>query len=231
MRRLGILGGTFDPIHTGHIDLGRAAVQALGLSELLVVPANVPPHRREPSASAYHRFAMAALGIVGLETWRASDLELVTGGRSFTSETLKALAAAGYSPRELFFLTGADAFAEIETWNDYPALLDQAHFAVVSRPGFTGVRLSDRLPHLQPRMIRAPFDIGSESAPLIFLIDAVTMEVSSTAIRRRVGEGRPIGGLVPPLVEQHIERHRLYRAAHSRIDSAAAPADTFHGKE
>src|SRR5579862_5455907 len=126
-RALGILGGTFDPIHDGHLDLGRAAQHALGLNELLVLPSNIPPHRPKPMASAFHRFAMVALAVTGLEGWRASDLELVAGARSFTTDTLAELQRRGYAPLELFFIIGADAFAEIATWKNYPALLTQAH--------------------------------------------------------------------------------------------------------
>src|SRR5438874_600709 len=130
-RTLGILGGTFDPVHCGHLDLGRAAQQALGFAELLVVPANIPPHRPQPAASAFHRFAMVSLAVAGLEGWRASDLELVADARSFTTDTLAQLRQQGYTPLELFFIIGADAFADIESWKDYPGILARAHFAVV----------------------------------------------------------------------------------------------------
>src|ERR1700680_2431534 len=169
-RALGILGGTFDPIHDGHLDLGRAAKHLLGLTELLVVPANIPPHRPQPIASAFHRFAMVSLAVAGLEGWRASDLELVAGARSFTTDTLAELRQRDYAPLELFFIIGADAFAEIESWKDYPAILPRAHFAVVSRPGFAAGTLGQRLPELAPRMVRQPLDLASLSAPMIHLI-------------------------------------------------------------
>src|SRR5580704_12147823 len=119
-RRVGILGGTFDPVHRGHLDAGAAAQAALDLGELLVLPSNIPPHRAQPLASAYHRFAMVALAVAGRPGWRALDLELRAGARSYTSDTLERLQARGFGATELFFITGADAFVEIPTWKNYP---------------------------------------------------------------------------------------------------------------
>src|SRR5574340_779134 len=133
---IGVLGGTFDPIHVGHLDAADAARQALSLDRVLVVPASDPPHRPDdPRASVFHRFALVSLAIADRPTFLASDLELQQPGPSYTSLTLQRLASLGYEPSNLFFIVGADAFAEIATWYDYPALLDRAHFAVVTRPG------------------------------------------------------------------------------------------------
>src|ERR1041384_2515705 len=112
-RRLGILGGTFDPIHCGHVDLAAAAERALGLSAVLIVPSNVPPHRPQPIASSFHRFAMVALAITRRDRWRASDLELRGEPPSYTSITLARLHRDGYAAADLYFLIGADAFGEI----------------------------------------------------------------------------------------------------------------------
>jgi len=205
-RRIGILGGTFDPIHCGHLDMGSAAERVLGLTQLVVMTANIPPHRPQPVASSYHRFAMVALAISGHERWRASDFELGIGLTSFTSGTLQHFHERGFASTELFFVIGADAFAEIETWKDFPAILDRAHFAVVSRPGFPVAEMPARLPALARRMTGP-----SETAtPSIFLIDAPTADVSATAIRQRSANGESIVDLVPPAVGQHIERHALY---------------------
>ena len=151
-RRVGILGGTFDPIHCGHVDVGAAAQAALDLEELLVLPSNIPPHRPQPVASSYHRFAMVALAIAGRRGWRALDLELREDGMSYTSETLRSLHDHGVSAQELFFVTGADAFLEIATWKNYPGVLNLAHFAVVSRPGVPVAALPAQLPELADRM-------------------------------------------------------------------------------
>ena len=190
-RRLGILGGTFDPIHCGHLDMGSAAERALGLTQLVVMTANIPPHRPQPVASSYHRFAMVALAISGHERWRASDFELGIGLPSFTSGTFQHFHDRGFAATELFFVIGADAFAEIETWKDFPAILDRAHFAVVSRPGFPVAEMPARLPALARRMTATESETAT---PSIFLIDAPTANVSATAIRQRSANGESIAG-------------------------------------
>jgi len=214
--RLGVLGGTFDPIHDGHLRVAEAAQASLDLGRVLVVPLHHPPHRgHDPFASGYHRFAMVALAIADCPGFAATDVELLADGQSYTSITLRRLRAAGTPASQLFFITGADAFAEIATWHDYPALLDLAHFAVVSRPGISASALRDRLPSLADRMImvHAPGRDPGGRAPRIWLIDAATPDVSSTEVRRRVRAGEPIGDLVPAAVARYIEHHLLYRGS------------------
>ena len=233
-RRIGILGGTFDPIHSGHLDAARAAESALDLTAMALVPVNIPPHRPQPVASSHHRFAMVALAIAGLSRWRVSDLELGIGSPSFTTGTLRRIHEQGFSPTELFFLVGADAFAEIETWMDYPAILEQAHFAVISRPGFPVSRIPARLPSLEGRMASGT-DPASRPLPSIFLIDTPTADVSSTAIRRSLAEGKSIAGLVPAAVQRHIEQHALYSSSPPGdfgVDTArTSTAGGLHGQD
>jgi nicotinate-nucleotide adenylyltransferase len=211
MRR-GLLGGTFDPIHRGHLDVALAARRGLALDDVLIMPSNVPPHRAAPHASAADRFAMVALAVEGQAGLTASDLELHAIGPSYTTATLDRLEARGVLTRALVFITGADAFREIASWKDYPQLLDRCHFAVVSRPGCPASSLRTALPALDDRMIDAPAGIAPR--PRIFLVDAPTAAVSSTDIRRRVAERISIEGLVPPKVAAYIEAHGLYRAPH-----------------
>jgi nicotinate-nucleotide adenylyltransferase len=214
---VGILGGTFDPIHLGHLAAGEAACTALGLTEVLVIPSHHPPHRRiEPEASGYHRFAMVALALADRPRFLVSDVELRATSWSYTSVTLRRLHQTAFDALQLFFITGADAFAEIATWNDYPAILDLAHFAVVSRPGHPVSALPDQLPTLRDRMIMRQAAgtgdaCGKADRTRIWLVDARTPDVSSTEVRRRARAGQPLAGLVPAPVEQYIERHQLYR--------------------
>jgi len=229
-RRIGILGGTFDPIHTGHLDLGAAARDALALDEILVVPANIPPHRPQPAASSFHRFAMAALAVTGRPGWRVSDMEMGENRRSYTSETLARLQSRGAAATDLVFVLGADAFAEIETWHDFPRLFELAHFAVVSRPGHPVDAIGRRLAALAPRMARATGVAPESTTPLIFLIDRPTADVSSTAIRERLLAGQSIAGLVPDLVGQYIEQQELYRNSPRRADAGGAPANAAAGR-
>jgi len=234
-RRIGIIGGSFDPFHNGHVDLGTVAQQALDLTRLFVIPSHIPPHRPQPMTSTFHRFAMAAMAVAGRPGWRVADIELRFGTPSYTSGTLGRFRERGYPPSDLFFVLGADAFSDIENWMDYPRILDATHFAVVSRPGFPVGELPLRLPQLTSRMVRPPVDQWTAMDPLILLIDAPTADVSSTAIRRRLAEGQSIAGLVPPGVQQHIEQHGLYSStAHGRRVSDAPPAQQagrLHGQD
>ena len=210
-RRIGILGGTFDPIHEGHVQTALAARTALDLDPVILMPARVPPHRQQgPSASMFHRFAMAALAVNGLAGIVVSDEELCAAGPSYTALTLERMAARGIEPSQIFFIIGADAFAEIETWYRYPDVLDLARFVVIARPGVTLSTLSDRLPRLRDRLRSARDRTSTSGEPAIFLVDAPTPDVSSTEIRRRLRSGESISGLVPPAVEAHIREHQLY---------------------
>jgi nicotinate-nucleotide adenylyltransferase len=233
-RRIGLLGGTFDPIHLGHVGVAEAAERALQLTRVIVIPSRVPPHRAQPTASSHHRFAMVALTVNGRPRWQVSDLELRGEPPSYTSTTLRHFRDRGCSASDLFFLIGADAFADIGSWKDYPEVLDHAHFAVVSRPGWPVRELPEQLPSLRTRMLvhgEAPVP----SQPAIILIDAVTADVSSSAIRQRRSSGQPVGGLVAPGVQQHIEQHGLYTAAlGGRRDTDRKPsaaAGRLHGKD
>jgi nicotinate-nucleotide adenylyltransferase len=222
---IGILGGTFDPVHSGHLAVALAARDALGLDAVRLVPTRVPPHRpRPPYASIYHRFAMTALAALSAEGLQVSDLELDTPGPSYTSMLLDRLHGEGYDASQIVFIIGADAFAEIATWHNYPAILNRCHFAVISRPGQQADELRARLPDLADRFVtitpdsrasnRAAGSVALAShAPAIFLIGAATPNVSSTEIRERRRAGLPIDGMVPEAVEQYIRRHALYAGA------------------
>jgi nicotinate-nucleotide adenylyltransferase len=234
-RRVGILGGTFDPIHVGHLEIGDAAIRALDLARIFVIASNVPPHRPQPRASSFHRFAMVSLAVAGRPGWRASDLELRLPAPSYTSATLKRFRERGYAPCELFFIIGADAFADIASWRDYPAILNEAHFVVVSRPGAPLDRMKHhQLPWLAKRMVEPPMDDLAQMDPSIILLDEKTSDVSSTAIRERCADGLSIGGMVPSAVQQHIEQHGLYTAmtpGRRRSDEPPAPqAGRLHGQ-
>ena len=209
--RLGLLGGTFDPIHLGHLDVARAAAGALALDEVRLITSHVPPHRAAPGASAFHRFAMTSLAAASDDRFTASDEELVRGGASYTADTLRGLHREGWPATRLFFLTGADAFAEIATWKDYPALLDLAHFVVCSRPGRAAGLVRGLLPDLRDRMTDASQEAELNDAARIVLLDAPTADVSSTAVRAAAAAGASLDGMVLPAVAAHIRKHDLYR--------------------
>jgi nicotinate-nucleotide adenylyltransferase len=200
---LGILGGTFDPIHNGHLAAADAAQQALRLDTITLIPSHIPPHRRDPvGATGEQRFAMAALAAAERPGWSASRLEVDRTGPSYTYDTLIQLGELVSVGARFYFILGADAFAEIATWSRYPAVLDLAHFVVVSRPGITLDSLRERVP--------TAFNRPSSSESGVILLEANTPDISSTDIRRRVRAGLGLHGLVPDTVADYISTHRLY---------------------
>jgi nicotinate-nucleotide adenylyltransferase len=228
--RIGVLGGTLDPIHFGHLDTASAARRALALDRILLLPSNVPPHRTPPVASAYHRFAMAALAVNGMDGLAVSEEELCAPGPSYTADTLDRLHARGFEPSQIFFITGADAFAEIETWRRYPQVLDLARFVVISRRGFAATSMPDRIPVLAGRMTTSARTGHAAAGASIFLVDARTRDISSTDIRARLSRGEPVANLVPASVEAHILQHGLY-AGGPGDDSSRTTADHLHGQD
>ncbi len=224
---LGVLGGTFDPIHYGHLTAALRAQASLHLDRVMLIPSRIPPHRvATVSASPDARLAMAALAAAEQPGWTASDLEIKREGPSYTYDTLMELRRSAGGEAGTFFIIGADAFAEIATWSRYPAVLDLAHFAVVARPGITLHSLQARVSDLADRMTTpdlfkpptsAKASVGKQAPSLkpnektrVILIETTTPDVSSTEIRRRVRAGEPIGGLVPDAVADYIATHRLY---------------------
>jgi nicotinate-nucleotide adenylyltransferase len=226
-RRIGLLGGTFDPVHLGHTFVADIATRALELDEVLLLTSRTPPHRPRPAAPLHHRFAMVALAIQDAPACRASDLELSAQGPSYTIDTLGRLHAGGHRASQLFFIIGADAFAEIATWRGYPAVLDAAHFVVIRRPGHPIDHVTARLEALGSRLVPA---CGASVARAldgpdtrVFLVDAATPEISSTTVRARCADGHSIAGLVAPAVERHIVRHGLYAAGRTGVAAAPSP--------
>lgn len=220
---LGVLGGTFDPIHNGHLAAADAAQQFLALDSILLVPSRIPPHRQDPvGATSEQRLAMAQLAAAGRQGWAASRIEIDRDGPSYTFDTLAELrkdmsirqkpdttpSAVELKPdttassTQIFFILGADAFAEIETWSRFPEVLDLANFVVVSRPGITLDSLRGRVP--------SAFAVRPSARTRVILLEATTPNVSSTEIRRRIQAGEPLSGLVPDAVAEFIRAHRLY---------------------
>ena len=199
---LGVLGGTFDPIHNGHIAAADAAQRTLKLEAVTLVPSRIPPHRQDPvGAPGEDRYAMAALAAAERPGWTASRIELDREGRSYTYDTLIELGNQ-FPSTQIFFILGADAFAEIATWSRYPAVLDLANFVVVSRPGITLDSLCERVP--------SAFSPRPSAKTRVIPVETTTPDVSSTEIRRRIRAGRTLAGLVPDSVADYIKAHRLY---------------------
>lgn len=212
--RLGLLGGTLDPVHVGHLAAATAARTALGLDVVHLVPSHVPAQKPEPGVSPWHRFAMAAMAVDDIEGLAVTDMELARSGPSYTVDTLKALTASGHRATQLFFITGADAFVRIDTWHEYPALLEAAHFVVVARRGH-GLESDAAWPEAARARVR---HVGAEppgaaaiaEGTRVWVVEADTPDVSSSAVRERLRQGEPVGDSLPPRVAEHIRRHGLY---------------------
>ncbi len=194
--RIGILGGTFDPPHLGHLRAARAAERTAGLDAVLFVPCARQPLKKDPpQASPYHRAAMVALALWGRSRWLLEDCELRRGGTSYTVDTLKELATR-YRRAELHLILGADAFESLPRWKDHEEIVRRCHLLVVPRPGAS--------PYLL---------LGADLLPNVRLCRTMPLDVSSTEARKRFREGLGLSGWVPAEVEAYIRRHGLYQAA------------------
>ena len=208
--RLGVLGGTFDPIHNGHLAIAESAREALGLERVLFVPARVPPHRPDrPVAGADDRAAMVALAIAANPAFELSRLELDREGPSFSVDTLRALAGdsapepghestAGRRP-DLWFILSAQAFADFLDWRDAAGILELARLAVLPREGHPPADLA-AIASALPRF-----------ADRVQLLDGPRLRLSATEIRSRATRGLSVRYLVPDAVVTYIGDHRLYR--------------------
>jgi len=211
-QRLGILGGTLDPVHFGHLDAAEAALQALALDELWLVPSHDPPHRLlDPLASPFHRFAMVSLVAAEHPAYRASDIELRRAGPSYTIDTLKELHGQGWQPAQLFFIVGVDAFADVASWRAYPAVLEAANFVVIPRAG-AAAQVALHAPELATRVTAVGAAPANSAETRIFAVEGRTRDVSSSLIRQRLRHNESIADLVPAAVERHIMTYGLYRS-------------------
>lgn len=192
--RVGIFGGTFDPIHLGHLIVAEQARDRLRLDRIVFVPARVPPHKRGAVAGAEHRYRMTCLAAGDNPGFEVSDVELRREGPSYTVDTLRAFRAISPGDAQLHLLLGADSARDLEQWKDVDALLEDSTVVVCGRPGVG----QDDLPARVGR--RATF----LATPLL--------EISSTEIRRLVREGGTVRYLVPVPVEEYIRSEGLYRS-------------------
>ena len=222
-RRIGIYGGTFDPVHYGHLKVAEAALSAFALDRVFFVPAFTPPHKRKRTiSSAFHRMAMLALATADSPEMFISIVELEAPSRPYTIETLERLRTE-LRPARLFFIMGADSFIDVTSWRDYEAILSEYDVIVATRPGYRGhdgARSSEEtVPQLSPRWSKLIVDLRGAarpsnedlSSPRIYLTDYVSIDVSATGIREAVEQGRPIDDMVPPPVAAYIEKYRLYQ--------------------
>jgi nicotinate-nucleotide adenylyltransferase len=212
--RIGILGGTFDPIHLGHLRMAEEVGEELSLERVYLVPSAYPPHKdKKPVTPFPHRFAMTRLAAAESPLLEVTDMEGRRPGLSYSIETLKEFQGLYSADLELHFIVGMDAFLEIESWRDYTRLFDYAHFVVIQRPGAPLDRLEPFLRSLEVGFREGPVQ-GTFVAPsgnLLVPLEATLLEISSTKIRQRVAEGKSIRFLVTDAVRSYIVEEGLYR--------------------
>jgi nicotinate-nucleotide adenylyltransferase len=212
---IGILGGTFDPIHFGHLRLAQELAQALKLSQVRFVPSGTPPHRSAPQASSAHRVAMARLAVAANPLFAVDDRETRRSGPGYTFDTLTELRAELGAACPLALLLGADAFLEFATWHRWHELFQLAHVAVAHRPGFPVETWSNSMP--QPlareyaaRLMQQPLAVHLAPAGGIVVIPFTALDISATAIREARRAGRSPRYLLPDPVLDYIQAENLY---------------------
>lgn len=220
LRRVAIYGGTFDPVHNGHIEVARRVLKLFELDEVIFVPACVPPHKRNANiTSAFHRFAMLALATEQDRRLLISTIELDSPEEPFAVETVERIRSTLGDQSELFFLMGADSWLEITSWHEWQRLLRMCNFIVVTRPGFE-IEGMDYSNMSIPIMKVLGEDCsqwstikGELKTPHVLLTDAANVDISATRIRTaaRLNDLDELKTMVPPAVANYIEKYNLYR--------------------
>lgn len=217
---IGILGGTFDPIHFGHLRLAQEALEKCALASVRFIPAGSPPHRSAPQASAGHRLAMTRLALQGNGSFALDEREIHRTKPCYTVDTLAALRSELGKEQPLLLLMGGDAFLQLHTWHEWKKLFVLAHIVVMQRAG--GAPLGNAMNHApaalqaeyRARLAPAPGALRETPAGSILVMDMPALEISATDIRRRCAEARSIRYLLPDAVADYIQTHGLYDVDH-----------------
>jgi nicotinate-nucleotide adenylyltransferase len=212
---IGVLGGTFDPIHYGHLRLAEEVGETLRLEEVRFIPSGTPPHRSAPAVTADHRLAMTRLAAGGNARFRVDEREVRRAGPGYTFDTLKELRAEVGDARPLVLLLGADAFLEFATWHRWREIFALAHVAVAHRPGSPVEQWAARMP--QPlaheyaaRRMQQPLAIHLSASGGIVVVPFTALDISATAIRDMLRAGASPRYLLPGAVLDYIRSHNLY---------------------
>lgn len=214
--KIGLFGGTFNPIHRGHIKAAEIVSKKFLLDKLYFIPSYIPPHKESVQiASPRHRLRMVELAVAPFPHFKPSSIEIDAGGKSYSIVTLKKIKSQ-YPKAKILFLLGVDAFLEIETWRDYEKVLEQCSFIIMSRPQF---RLDDAHEVLSKKYSQRIVDLSGSCAPvdiensanMIFLVPIQALDISSTEVRERVMRDQSIQELVPESVEHYIKERGLYK--------------------
>lgn len=213
--KIGILGGTFDPIHLGHLRAAEEIGEKMRLDKVYLIPSALPPHKSgKPVTSFYHRLAIARLAIGNSSILEVLDLEGKRDGLSYSIETLKELHSMFRPGDDFFFILGMDAFLEITTWKEYQNLFNYAHFVIIRRPGFQTEKIGVLLSGLGTKVEQT--DLADvflmPSGKRLMIKETTLMDISSTGIRKMLSQGKSIRFLVPEPVRDYILKKGLYRS-------------------
>jgi nicotinate-nucleotide adenylyltransferase len=212
---IGIFGGTFNPIHLGHLRAVEEVREAHGLGEVRLVPAALPPHKEAAGlAGAGHRRRMVELALAGVPGFRVSTLELDRPGPSYSIDTLRAVRAEVGDAERLVFILGFDAFRDLHTWKEHAAIFSLCDVVVVTRPPAPAALALDDIPLAARESFWYDSSSGvfrHQSGHVLTLQRITALDISAAAIRARLAAGRSIRFLVPPAVEAYLTEHRLYR--------------------
>ena len=211
IHKTGILGGTFDPIHYGHLELAKAAGKLCGLSEIVLIPAAVPPHKQHRQIAAYsHRVAMLNVAVKKNPEIHISTIEQLLPTPSYTIDTLEYLNLHSVGNVDFYFITGADVFLDIQSWKQYRNVLKSIHFIVFTRSGNKTNKLQTLLKQLGYEQ-NATVWYNKSTDRWVFTSTHSLPEISSSAIRKRIAKGETVTQLIPEKVQKYIVSHGLYK--------------------
>ena len=211
--RLGILGGTFDPIHLGHLRLAEEMCEDFNLSKVILIPCAQPPHKKGPLLAPFpDRFEMTKIAATCSDHLEASDIEGHRKGTSYSIETIRIILEKYENRLELFFILGSDAFKDINTWREYKEIFQITNFIVIKRPGVILNELNTFIGSLGVDFKEKDTgDFINSYGNHIFLKNSTLMDISSTNIRRNIRSGKSINFLVPQVVKEYITKKGLYK--------------------
>ncbi|NWF93379.1 MAG: nicotinate-nucleotide adenylyltransferase [Syntrophaceae bacterium] len=211
-RKIGLFGGTFNPIHLGHLRGAEEIREAFGLHEMIFIPAALPPHKRpEEVIEARHRFEMVRLAIADNPHFSITDIELLRPEKSYSIDTIRYFRER--HPNDLFFILGRDAFVEIETWKEFRHLFSLCNFVVMTRPGSQISSSSSLLPEALMPAFRYDQQLKAwvhTSGHTLHFREITLLDISSTKIRESIERGESVRYLIPAEVEAYIKKNRLY---------------------
>jgi len=212
--KLGLFGGTFDPVHYGHINSVKEIHNRFNLTKTIFIPAHIPHHKKKPVTESVHRLEMVKLSVLGFDYFEVSDTEIIRDGNSYSFQTIEYFKKFYKNKIDPFFIVGIDIFLEISTWKNYPNFFSESNFIVMNRPGYTNIKPEDLL----PADIAKEFDYHHENSSFkhksgycIYYVNVTPYDISSTDIRGKIKRKQETTGLISDKISEYIKINRLYK--------------------